>query len=70
MQTALTAINFYTQQNDLSSQYRENKMQARINNLHTQCNAKLQQVHLAYQKVRWHHHDDVHSLAQSHRSAV
>jgi len=51
MKTALTAINFYTQQSELCGQFRENKMQARITNLHAQCNAKLQQVHQAYQKV-------------------
>eukprot|EP00983_Pelagomonas_calceolata_P067767 1149604-Pelagomonas_calceolata.AAC.8 len=51
MQATLTAIKFYVQQNDLSGQFRENKLQGRMNKLHAQCNAKLQQVHQAYQKV-------------------
>ncbi|KAF5842371.1 hypothetical protein DUNSADRAFT_7685 [Dunaliella salina] len=52
MQAALTAIKCYVQQNDLSGQFRENKLQGRMNTLHAQCSAKLQQVHQAYQKAK------------------
>lgn len=52
MHTALTAINFFNKQTELSGQYRENKLQTRMKQLHAQCNKKLQDLYTAYQRVR------------------
>ncbi len=52
LQSALTAINFFTKQTDLLGQLRESKLQRRMEALHAQCNENLTKVHAAYTKQK------------------
>ncbi|GAX86216.1 hypothetical protein CEUSTIGMA_g13629.t1 [Chlamydomonas eustigma] len=52
MQTALAAINFYTVQQQVVSNYRESKLADKAIQMKDQCNKKLQEVHNAYQNAK------------------
>lgn len=58
MQTALAAINFYTVQQQVVSNFRETRLADKAIQMKEQCNKKLQEVHHAYQNVksRMRHH--------------
>ena len=51
LSTALAAINFAMQQQDLSFQFQSDRMQKKMTKLHEQCKRKLQELHNGYQAV-------------------
>eukprot|EP00891_Asterochloris_glomerata_P009367 jgi/Astpho2/9367/Aster-x1573 len=52
LSTALAAINFAMQQQDLSFQFQSDRMQKKMTKLHEQCKRKLQELHNGYQAAK------------------
>ena len=53
LSTALAAINFAMQQQDLGFQFQADRMQKKMTKLHEQCKRKLQELHSGYQAVSY-----------------